>query len=40
VAWQQLYGVRLNPFEIDTLKALDRVALKSAADQQPKAPAP
>lgn len=30
-AWQQLTGIELNPWELDTLQALDQVALKAAA---------
>jgi hypothetical protein len=33
VAWQTLTGVELNPWELEVIQALDRVALKAAADQ-------
>lgn len=34
--WQSLMGVDLNPWEIETILSLDRVAMKAAADQQAK----
>jgi hypothetical protein len=35
--WQRHGGVRLTPWEIDTLKAMDRAALAAVADAAPKA---
>lgn len=35
VAWQQLHGVRLSPWEAETLQAMDRAA---QAQRTPKAP--
>lgn len=32
VAWQQLHGVRLTPWEVDTLRAMDQAALGVAAE--------
>ena len=32
LAWQQLQGLRLSPWEIDTLGAMDRASLAIAAD--------
>lgn len=29
-AWQRVHGIRLSPWEIDTLRALDAVALNAA----------
>jgi hypothetical protein len=34
-AWQTLSGVQLTPWEIDTILALDQVALKLLSEQQP-----
>ena len=36
LAWQQLHGVELNSWELDTLHQLDQVALTAAAEQQKK----
>ena len=36
LAYQQLHGIELTPWELDCISALDQVALKSAADQNPK----
>lgn len=33
-SWSRLYGVRLNPWELDTLIQLDVVTLNKAAEQQ------
>lgn len=38
-AWSRLYGVRLTPWELDTLFELDAAALRIAASNQPRAPA-
>lgn len=35
LAWQQLNGVELTPFEVDTLLALDAVALRAMAPPTP-----
>lgn len=35
LAWQQLHDVQFTPWEIDTLLALDRVALRAAAQALP-----
>ena len=35
LAYQQLNGIELNPWELDCIYALDQVALKAAADQKP-----
>jgi hypothetical protein len=32
LAWQQLHGVRLSPWEVDTLRAMDQAALAVAAE--------
>lgn len=39
LAWQTLNGVELTPFEVDTLQALDGVAIRALAPKQtqPKA---
>jgi hypothetical protein len=37
-AWQSITGVTLNPWELDVICALDRVALKAAATQQDPKP--
>lgn len=34
LAYQQLHGIELNPWELDTLHQLDQVALSAAAEQQ------
>lgn len=31
-SWQRLNGIRLTPWEVDTLKAMDRAALAASAD--------
>jgi hypothetical protein len=35
-AWQRLSGVRLSPWEIDTVHELDRLALRIHAENEPK----
>lgn len=35
-AWQRLHGVRLSPWEVDTLKAMDHAALAAMAASAPK----
>lgn len=37
-AWCRLADVRLTPWELDTLIALDAASLRAAAEAQPKAP--
>lgn len=32
--WQAVRGVRLTPWEVDTIKALDMTALKALSDQR------
>jgi hypothetical protein len=32
-AWQQIMGVRLNPWEVETISAMDRAALAVPTDQ-------
>lgn len=34
LAFQQLHGVELNPWELDCIHALDQVALKAASEQK------
>lgn len=34
LAWQALHGVRLSPWDVDTLAAMDRAALQAAAVQR------
>ena len=34
-AWQEVTGVRLGPWEIDTIMALDIVAMKSLNEKKP-----
>lgn len=34
LAYQQLHGIELNPWELDVLHQLDQVALSAAAEQQ------
>lgn len=34
VAWQQLHGVRLNPWEIEQIQMLDRLCLMAMVDEQ------
>lgn len=36
LAWQQLHGVRLTPWEAETLQAMDRSALAVMAAAKPK----
>lgn len=36
VAWQHLQGVRLTPWEVDTLQAMDRASVAQVAKLQPK----
>lgn len=36
LAWQQLHGVRLTPWEAETLQAMDRAALEVTAQQLKK----
>jgi hypothetical protein len=38
LAWQQLQHVEFTPWEIDTLMALDRVAMASASEDAAKTP--
>ena len=37
-SWQRLSGVQLTPWEVDTLKAMDRAALSAMAEVKPKPP--
>lgn len=37
-AWQRLSGVCLSPWEVDTIKAMDRAALGAMAAAAPKTP--
>lgn len=39
-AWQQLHGLRLSPWEIDTLAAMDRAALAAMAEHGRKGSKP
>ena len=34
--WQQLHGIQLNPWEIETIFAMDRAWLESVAESQDK----
>jgi hypothetical protein len=34
LAWQQLHGVRFTAWEVDTLQAMDRAALATAAQHR------
>jgi hypothetical protein len=38
LAYQQLHGVELTPWEVDSLRALDSVALKAASEQSKTKP--
>ena len=38
LAWQALQGVRLSPWDVDTLAAMDRAALQMAAEQREAKP--
>ena len=40
LAWQQLRGLELTPWEVDTLFALDNAAMRASADAQQAADAP
>lgn len=35
VAWQSITGVRLSPWEVDTLRAMDRAAVAALAEAAP-----
>jgi hypothetical protein len=39
-AWQQLHGVQLSPWEVETLQAMDRAALSVMADNHSVGSAP
>lgn len=38
LAWQQLHGTRLTPWEIDTIFMLDLIWLKSKFEEKPAPP--
>jgi len=38
-SYQRMHGIRLNPWELDCLQALDAVALKAASTSEPTSPA-
>lgn len=40
VAWQAITGVRLSPWEVDTLRAMDRAAVAALAEAKPTPPKP